>query len=214
MSRYALVAGISAVFLTLCDQFFHVRTETLVYHWAPQIAGQTILVPLTFLLASASMLDTSRRVHTIQPRSTSTVGVVASLGIVTAAYLISGFVDQGFAPAYALLLLAAWVVRVVRRGERGAAVVAAMLIAVGGVLGEAALSAIGEFSYLQPDVLGVPWWLFPLYLHGAMAARDLFALAQRPRMSPPSTGSIVPVMKLDAGESRNAAALPNSDGRP
>ena len=109
--------------------------------------------------------------------------MIASLGIVTSAYLISGFVDHGPAPLYALLLLAAWVVRVVRRGERTPAVVAALIIAAGGVLGESALSSIGEFSYLQPDVLGVPWWLFPLYLHGAMAARDLYAMTVRGRSS-------------------------------
>ena len=175
MRRFALVAGVSALFLTLCDQLFHVRTETLVYHWDPQVAGQTIIVPLTFLLATVSMLDMSLRVHAKVPRSTSARGVVASLAIVTAAYLISGFVDQKYAIAYALLLLATWVVRVVRRGEHSVVVASAILIAVGGVLGEAALSAMGEFSYLQPDVIGVPWWLFPLYLHGALAARDIAA---------------------------------------
>lgn len=215
MSRFALVAVVSAIFLTLCDQLFHVRTETLVYHWHPQIVGQTFLVPFTFLLATVSMLDTSRRVRAARRRSTSTRGVVVSLGIVTVAYLISGFVDQGNASAYALMLLAAWVVRVVRRGEGAMVVGSAVVIAIGGVLGEAALSAIGEFSYLQPDLLGVPWWLFPLYLHGALAARDVVALATHsPRLSPPSTGSIVPVMKLDAGDSKKAAALPNSSGRP
>lgn len=184
MRRFALVAGVSALFLTLCDQLFHVRTETLVYHWDPQVAGQTIIVPLTFLLATVSMLDTSLRVHARAPRSTSARGVMASLAIVTAAYLISGFVDQKYAIAYALVLLAMWVARVVRRGERSAVVASAILIAVGGVLGEAALSAIGEFSYLQPDVVGVPWWLFPLYLHGALAARDVASIVLRHETAP------------------------------
>ena len=174
-TRLVLVAAASAVFLTLCDQLFHVRTETLVYHWHPQVAGQTIIVPLTFLLATISMLDTSMRANAVQPRSTSTDEVIASLTIVTGAYLISGFVDQEYAVAYASLLVVTWGVRVVRRGERGTVMAACSLIAVGGVLGEAALVAVGEFSYLQPDLLGVPWWLFPLYLHGALAARDIAA---------------------------------------
>jgi len=123
---------------------------------------------------------------------------------------VSGFVDQGLATAYAALLLVTWVVRIVWRGERGPAIAATAMIATGGVLGEAALSAIGEFSYLQPDLLGVPWWLFPLYLHGAFAARDIAAATYSPRMSPPSTGIITPVMKLAAGESKKAATLPNS----
>lgn len=180
MSRFAVIAVVSAAYLTLCDQLFHVRTETLIYHWHPQVAGQTILVPLTFLLAATLTLDTSRRVHVVHPRSTSTGAVAVSLGFVTVAYLVSGFVDQGFAPVYALLLLVMWVVRVTGRGERGTAIAACLMIAIGGVLGEAALSAIGEFSYLHPDVLGVPWWLFPLYLHGALAARDMAPLALQP----------------------------------
>ncbi|MDR7085845.1 hypothetical protein J2X11_000684 [Aeromicrobium panaciterrae] len=173
MKRFALVAGVSAIFLTLCDQLFHVRTDTLVYHWDPQVLGQTIIVPLTFLLATVSMLDTSLRVNGVAPRSTSSNGVMASLAIVTSVYLISGFVDQKYSVAYALALLATWAIRVVRRGEPAIVLGSAILIAVGGVLGEAALSAVGEFSYLQPDVIGVPWWLFPLYLHGALAARDV-----------------------------------------
>lgn len=173
MKRFALVAGVSAIFLTLCDQLFHVRTETLVYHWDPQVAGQTIIVPLTFLLATVSMLDTSLRVHAVAPRSTSARGVIASLAIVTAAYLISGFVDQKYAVAYALLLLVTFGARFVLRREGAAVLMSSLVIALGGVLGEAALSAIGEFSYLQPDIIGVPWWLFPFYLHGALAARDI-----------------------------------------
>lgn len=177
MKRFALVAIASALFLTLCDQLFHVQTGTLVYHWDPQVAGQTILVPITFLLATIFMLGTSRRVHAVSPRPTSTSALLASLGVVTVAYSISGLVDQRLAPSYALVLLAAWVVRIARRGEGATVIVAGLVIAAGGVLGEAALSAIGEFSYAQPDLLGVPWWLFPLYLHGALAARDLVASA-------------------------------------
>jgi hypothetical protein len=52
------------------------------------------------------------------------------------------------------------------------------LIAIGGVLAESALSAAGEFDYLAPDVLGVPWWLFPLYLHGALVAADVVAFVR------------------------------------
>jgi len=176
-TRLALIAAASAVFLTLCDQLFHVRTETLVYHWDPQIAGQTILVPLTFLLATVAMLDVIRRVQAVKPRSPTALGAIGSFGVVTTAYLLSGLVDPELSVAYALLLLVGWGARVVHRDERGTAIAAAVMIAIGGVLGEAALSAIGEFSYLHPDVLGVPWWLFPLYLHGALAVRDIAALA-------------------------------------
>lgn len=171
--QVALVAGLFAVYLTACDQLFHVRTDTLVYHWDPQLAGQTIIVPLTFFLAGVAMLDVSRRVQPQVPRPAGVGGILASLGVVTAAYLVSGLLDPSLARAYALLLLVAWGVRVALRHERAVAVAAGIVIATGGVLAESALSAAGEFDYLAPDLLGVPWWLFPLYLHGAMVAADI-----------------------------------------
>ena len=76
------------------------------------------------------------------------------------------------------MLLAAWGVRVALRHERVVAMAAGIVIATGGVLAESALSAAGEFDYLAPDLLGVPWWLFPLYLHGALVAADIVALVR------------------------------------
>ncbi len=105
--------------------------------------------------------------------------VLASLGTVTAAYLVSGLLDPDLAAAYAMVLLVLWGVRVVLRHERAAAVVVCLVVATGGVFAESALSAAGEFDYLAPDILGVPWWLFPLYLHGALVAADIVALVSR-----------------------------------
>ena len=176
--QLAVVAGVFAIFLTACDSLFHVRTDTLVYHWDPQVAGQTVIVPVTFFLAGVGMLDVSRRVQPQALRPITVRRVLASLGLVTAAYLISGLLDPELAWAYALVLLAAWGVRVALRHERAVTVAAGIVIATGGVLAEAALSAAGEFDYLAPDLLGVPWWLFPLYLHGALVAADIVALVR------------------------------------
>ena len=172
------VAGLFAVFLTACDQLFHVRTETLVYHWNPQVAGQTIIVPLTFFLAGVAMLDAGRRIQPHELWPITPRRIVASLGVVTAAYLVSGLLDPDLASAYAVVLLALWVVRLALRHERPRAVVAGIAVAAGGVLAESALSAAGEFDYVAPDLAGVPWWLFPLYLHGALAAVDVVALVR------------------------------------
>ena len=176
--QLVVVAGVFAVFLTVCDSLFHVRTDTLVYHWDPQLAGQTIIVPLTFFLAGVAMLDASRRVQPQVARPTSVSRALASIGVVTAAYLVSGLLDSDLAWAYAVVLLVAWGVRVAMRDERVVAIAAGIVIATGGVLAESALSAAGEFDYLAPDVLGVPWWLFPLYLHGAMVAADVVAVVR------------------------------------
>jgi cytochrome oxidase assembly protein ShyY1 len=70
---------------------------------------------------------------------------------------------------------------------------------------------------------GLQWWFF-----GLLAVFGFCYLAfdewrggprrgrsrQSARSSPPSTGSITPVTYDDAGESRNAAARPNSSGSP
>jgi hypothetical protein len=50
---------------------------------------------------------------------------------------------------------------------------ASVSVAVGGVIAESVLSGLGQFDYAHPDVAGVPWWLFPLYLHGALFAIDV-----------------------------------------
>ena len=173
-----VVAGMFAVFLTACDSLFHVRTDTLVYHWDPQVAGQTIIVPLTFFVAGVGMLDVSRRVQPRALQPTNVRRVLASLGVVTAAYLISGLLDPELAWAYALVLLAAWGVRVALRHERIVAVAAGILIAAGGVLAESALSAAGEFVYLAPVLLGEPCCLLPHYLHGAMVAADIVEIVR------------------------------------
>lgn len=194
--QWAVVAPL-AVWLTACDQFFHLRTETLVYHWHPQVFGQTVIVPFVFALAIVAMFQVAGVLE--GGRRASLIG---SMLFVTAAYLLSGLLAPRFAVAYAIVLVVLWLARVAWRGDARLLVVG-VAIAVGGVLGEAALSAVGEFDYLDPDVLRVPWWLFGLYLHGSLVAVDL---VQRLRESPPSTGSITPVKKLAAGESRNAAA--------
>ena len=69
---------------------------------------------------------------------------------------------------------------------------------------------------------GLQWWFF-----GLLAVFGFCYLAydewrgprsrsggQTVRSMPPSTGSMTPVMNEDAGESRNAAARPNSSGSP
>lgn len=195
--RQWVVAVPLAVWLTACDQFFHLRTETLVYHWDPQIFGQTIIVPLVFAVAVVAMFQVAGAVEGWRRGS-----LIGSILFVTVIYLVSGLLAPRFALAYAIVLVVLWLARVAWRGDPRLILVG-ITIAAGGVLGEAALSAAGEFDYLDPDVLRVPWWLCGLYLHGSLVAVDL---VQRLRVSPPSTGSMTPVKKLAAGDSRNAAA--------
>ena len=63
---------------------------------------------------------------------------------------------------------------------------------------------------------GLQWWFFGLLavVGFCYLAYDERRKTQRERSMPPSTGSITPVTKPAAGDSRNAAARPNSSGRP
>jgi len=64
---------------------------------------------------------------------------------------------------------------------------------------------------------GLQWWFFGvLALFGFcyLAYDERRKLRQSERSIPPSTGSITPDTNEEAGESRNAAAAPNSSGRP
>ncbi|MCW2770894.1 MAG: hypothetical protein JWR27_2327 [Aeromicrobium sp.] len=206
MTRAVLVVAALGGWLTACDQLFHVRTGTLSYNWGPQVADQTVIVPVTFALAAVSMLVTAARAGVTRAGSSPW-----SAGLVTALYLVSGLLPARYAVTFAVALVAVWGLRIALRGEVARLAAVGVAIAAGGLLAEAALVGVGEFSYAESDVLGVPWWLFGLYLHGSLAAVDL---AYRLRVSPPSTGSMTPLRKLAAGDSRNAAVRPNSAGSP
>jgi cytochrome oxidase assembly protein ShyY1 len=63
---------------------------------------------------------------------------------------------------------------------------------------------------------GLQWWFFGVLavVGFCYLAWDERRKAQRERSMPPSTGSITPVTNPAAGDSKNAAARPNSSGRP
>jgi hypothetical protein len=171
--RVALgVAAVAAVWLTLCDQLFHVRTGTLEYHWTPQVADQHVLVPVTFFVAGL-VIPATVGWFGPEPRFPTDQELAIGFGIVTVAYLASGLLPASFAVAYALLLLIAWAWRVYTRPEWLLTVMATVAVAIGGVIAESVLSGLGQFDYAHPDVASVPWWLFPLYLHGALFAIDV-----------------------------------------
>lgn len=66
---------------------------------------------------------------------------------------------------------------------------------------------------------GLQWWFFGVlavfgFFYFAYDERRRLLDPQSERSMPPSTGSITPVMNEAAGDSRNAAARPNSSGSP
>ncbi|QXC62768.1 DUF2878 family protein [Aquihabitans sp. G128] len=171
----AAVGGGTAI--SVGDHLFHVRTRVLVHHWHPQWDGQTLVVFPIFMAAAALMLAVATPFVGRTPRP-SWARVVLAGACFFAAYAFTGQVGTDH-PAWCLVvLLATWLLRLAFEPHRRAAVLLGLLIGVGGGAGEAAVSALGLFTYVHQDVAGVPLWLLPLYLHGAPAVLALARLVQ------------------------------------
>ena len=95
------------------------------------------------------------------------VPLLAGLYVTSVAANGSGAVS--FAVAL-LVLLAVRLWLVATNGDWAFALVAA----IAGPAGEAAIHAIGAFDYTEPDVLGLPLWLPLLWANGGLAIRRLF----------------------------------------
>lgn len=174
MNRTRLLTGSWAVVtVSLCtaDHFFHLRTGVLSYHWHPFVDGQSVWAWLIFAVASALFLAGAVRVPITDVPSTVPLpamldGIVVFLG----AYALSGQLGASHPTLLFWALALAWLVRVgARRRDLRAYVLHGIGLAVAGVLSEGTFSALGLFDYRLHQVVGCPWWLAGLYLHGSVA---------------------------------------------
>ncbi len=166
------IAGLAA-WMTLCDRYFHVATGTVVHFWRPFMSDQTVWVIPIFGLAAIAFVSTAPR---FAAPEASRLRFGRELLVMTAIYATSGFVgfDHGLLVTVAFIGLFA--LRLLASRDRGMLMVAALLLAVAGPLFESLQWQLGMFRYTQPDIIGVPWWLFPFYANGAWAVRELGAL--------------------------------------
>jgi hypothetical protein len=93
--------------------------------------------------------------------------------------------DSDWAVALGLGLLALAAGRLVFDGAPGDWVYV-VLAAVLGPAGEAILSALGAFDYLDPDVAGIPIWLPGLWANGGFLIRRLIVPLALPARAQPS----------------------------
>jgi hypothetical protein len=171
------VVGLTT-WMTLCDRFFHLGTDTLEHYWEPFIgAGQTFWVIVVFGLASIGIVLTSPR-FAVERGSLGRFGL--EVLIMTAVYGSSGYFGADHRYAVLAAFIALFVVRLAFSGERGALLAVAILLAVIGPAWESLQWKLGMFAYHHPDVAGVPWWLIPFYANGAWAVRQLGALLKTP----------------------------------
>jgi len=172
------VVMIGAIVATLCDAN-HVLTGTISYG-RDTVAGQpwwvvfefafSFLVMCTGYLVLADVLGSA--VATAESRSPgSPRAFFEALLAFVLVYLTSGFGSDSPLPLSALFY-STFVLRWLLTYERTWLLVLAALMAIGGVLGEAAIATAGLAAYRHTDFLHVPAWLGGLYLHGAFALRE------------------------------------------
>jgi len=165
-----------ATWMTLCDRYFHLTTGTVVHFWPPFMGDQTVWVIPIFGLAAIGFVATAPRFAAASARPAR---FLVELVVMTTVYATSGFVgfDHGTLVTFAFVGLFA--LRLIASRDRGTLLTIALLLAVTGPLFESLQWQLGMFRYTQPDVIGVPWWLFPFYANGAWAVRELGALLKR-----------------------------------
>jgi hypothetical protein len=169
------VIGLAA-WMTLCDRFFHVATGTVVHFWRPFMGDQTVWVMPIFGVAAIGFVATAPRFAATTARPTR---FLVELGVMTAVYATSGFVGYEHGTLVMVAFVALFLLRLAVSPERGTVLGIAVLLAVSGPLFESLQWQFGMFRYTQPDIIGVPWWLFPFYANGAWAVRELGALLKR-----------------------------------
>lgn len=172
------LALLGAVIATLCDAN-HVYTQTLSYP-QPFVAGQAWWVfPgffLVFAFMGAAYVTLVRLLQGVMSVSTSqsaghAPAMVETLTAFALVYLLSGFGNES-PNLLALIFFGTFFLRLAFTYERVWALVLAILLAIGGMVGEGLISLFGEVSYRHVDVFGVPYWLGALYMHGALALRE------------------------------------------
>lgn len=179
LTAYALLV---AVLLTLCDWAGHVVWDTLIYNEPDAgslLPGQpTVRVFLGFVGLSVPLTVVGWRMFgTREPPS---MGVtVTLLATFLVAYLISGPLD-GWPMVLSTAFMLGWSAQLAWFTERLYPVVLfSVLLAVVGPIAEGLYSATGFFDYSDDAVFGVPAWLGPLYLNGALAVVASMAVLGR-----------------------------------
>lgn len=175
---FIFFALLGAGIATFCDGI-HVYTQTLSYP-EPFLFGQAWWVFPGFVLAFLFMQAVYYPVVQRLPSGVAyqkSVSRGSSRALIETAmafafvYLTSGFGNHE-PVLLAVIFYGAFMVRWLFSYDRLWLLILAVLMAVGGMVAEGALSAAGLVAYRHTDVFYVPLWLGGLYMHGAFALRE------------------------------------------
>lgn len=173
-----MLALLAAVVCTFCDAM-HIYSAALSYPHPVWFGQAGWVFPLFFVaffilgvaylllvkvLADSLQLTTSRR--------RGNAGLMTeSMAMFVMTYLLTGFANSSPALLGAILY-SIFLIRLCFTYERRFLLLLAVLLALGGMLTEGVLGAMGWVAYSQQQVFFVPWWLGGLYAHGAFALRE------------------------------------------
>jgi hypothetical protein len=168
-----------------CDQF-HVQPELLSYP-DPWLWDQAWWVPLNFAVLLTGLIAATIPLVRRFPAADPGNGRLATgLAWFVGMYALSGLVAPDEPELLAIAYVALWIPRVALRDDRRLLFPFGVALALAGCAVEAAEIAFGWFSYADPDVIGVPFWLAGLYLHGAPLALDVARRADTAGLTPVS----------------------------
>ena len=154
----------------------HVQSELLSYP-DPMIWGQAAWVPLNFAVLLTALVATTIPLSRLasdrgllEPEARR---LVADFAWFVGAYALSGVVGPDEPGLLAIAYVAVWVPRITLRDDRALLIPFGIALALAGCAVEALEIELGWFAYADPDVIGVPFWLAGIYLHGAPLALDV-----------------------------------------
>jgi hypothetical protein len=178
LTAIKIFALIGAAVATTCDMN-HAFTGALHYPspaflkqawWVfPMFTLVFIIMSLTYLVMVNFMPSTIS--HSLSKRPGDARSFIEAMIPFVLVYLLSGF---GYKNPLLLSIIfySLFIVRLLFTYERRFLLWVAILLAVGGMLGEGVLTKLDMVKYTLPEVFGVPYWLGGLYVHGAFVLRE------------------------------------------
>ena len=167
--RWFALGLLGACVCVLCDHL-HATHGVLIYtpvSWW----GQAWWVWPEFFVASVLAVRSAQVLGHGAPGPVSRL--LADLGFFCGAYAYTSFEAWDRPNVTLLVLTGTFVVRVLGEGRPRWVVMHSLQLAAVGPLLEAALSRVGAFRYVHPDVIGVPRWLPGIYLAAGLVTAEL-----------------------------------------
>ena len=87
-------------------------------------------------------------------------------------YMMSGFGSE-FPMLLNIIFYGSFLIRLMTTYERPFIITFAIVLAIGGIVGEGLLVVANLVEYSHPEIFHVPIWLGAVYMHGALALREL-----------------------------------------